>query len=65
MTTLTEREELIREINGLKESIRVAWTDMVSKPMAPAERQELRQSLGTLVHDLNNLRTKLDQLSKA
>ena len=29
----TERDELIRDIDGLKERIRLAWMDMVSKPM--------------------------------
>ena len=62
---LTEREELIRDIDGLKERIRLAWMDMVSKPMTAAERQELAQSLDTLIKDLNSLRTKLDQLPKA
>jgi hypothetical protein len=60
----TEREELVRDIDGLKESICLAWMDMISKPMTPAQREELAHSLDTLIKDLNNLRTKLDQPPK-
>jgi flagellar hook-associated protein FlgK len=35
---------------------------MLSKPMKAAERQELRDSLESLISELNNLQTKLDQL---
>ena len=38
----TEREELIRDIDGLKESICLAWMDMLSKPMTGAEREDGR-----------------------
>jgi flagellar biosynthesis/type III secretory pathway ATPase len=61
----TERQELIRDIDGLKESICLAWMDMISKPMTPAEREELAKSLDTLVKDLDNLRTKLERKPNA
>jgi hypothetical protein len=38
---------------------------MVSKPMTAAEREQSRKSIDLLVKDLDNLRTKLDQLPKA
>jgi hypothetical protein len=38
---------------------------MVSKPMTPAERQELRKSIDSLIKDLDQLRTTLEQLPKA
>jgi hypothetical protein len=60
-----ERENLIQDINVLKERLSLAWVDMVSKPMTPAERQELRKSINSLIKDLDKLRTKLDQLPKA
>ena len=60
-----EREKLVRDIDGLKERIRLAWLDMISSPMAPAERQELRRSIESLVRELDNLRTRLDQAPKA
>jgi hypothetical protein len=57
----TERENLIQDMNVLKERLSLAWVDMVSKPMTPAERQELRKSIDSLIADLDKLRTKLDQ----
>jgi flagellar hook-associated protein FlgK len=58
----SERENLVRDINGLKERILSAWQDMLSKPMTAGERQELRASLESFVDELNKLQTKLDQL---
>ena len=64
MPMSSEREKLVRDINSLKESISVAWMDMISKPMTVAERGELRRSIDSLVKDLDSLRSKLDQLPK-
>ena len=62
----TEPEKLVQDIGGLKERIRLAWLDMVSsKPMTPAEREELRKSIESLVKELDTLRTKLDQPPRA
>jgi hypothetical protein len=60
----SKREKLVRDINGLKESISVAWMDMISKPMTAAERGELRSSIDSLVKDLDSLRSRLDRLPK-
>jgi len=60
----SEREALVRDINGLKESISLAWMDMISKSMTTAERAELRNRIDSLVKDLDRLRSKLDQLPK-
>jgi hypothetical protein len=59
----SEREALVRDINGLKESISLAWMDMISKSMTAAERAELRNRIDSLVKDLDRLRSKLDQLN--
>jgi SMC interacting uncharacterized protein involved in chromosome segregation len=64
MPMSSEREKLVRDINGLKESISLAWMDMISKPMTAAERAELRNSIDSLVKDLDSLRSKLDRLPK-
>jgi hypothetical protein len=61
----TEREKLVRDINGLKESVRLGWLEMAGKPMTPAERQGLRKSIDSLVTELNNLRMTLDRPPKA
>ena len=46
----TEREKLVRDINGLKESVRLGWLETAAKPMTPAERLELRKSIDSLSH---------------
>ena len=59
---LTEHERLLRDINGLKESIRLGWIDMASRPMTGQERRELRKSINSLVQDLKALRAKLNSI---
>jgi hypothetical protein len=61
MTMSTERERLVRDINNLKGRVSLVWLDMISKPMTPAERQELRTSIESLLKELDTLRAKLDQ----
>jgi len=60
----SEREELVQDIKGLKESISLAWMDMISKPMTAAERAELRNSIDSLVKELDSLQSKLGRLPK-
>ena len=48
----TEREKLVRGINGLKEIVRLGWLETAAKPMTPAERLELRKSIDSLVTEL-------------
>jgi sucrose-6-phosphate hydrolase SacC (GH32 family) len=57
----SEREKLVRDIDGLKERIRLAWLDMASKPATPAEREKLHKSIESLVKELDTLRAKLHQ----
>ena len=45
----SERENLVRDIDGLKDRIQLVWRDTLSKPMTAGERQELRDSLESLV----------------
>jgi hypothetical protein len=61
----TEREKLVRDINGLKESVRLGWLETAAEPMTPAERLELRKSIDSLVTELNTLRIKLDRPPRA
>jgi hypothetical protein len=58
MARLKELEKRVRDINGLKESIRLSWVEMASKPMSAAERRQLRQSIDSLVTELNKLRVR-------
>ena len=64
MPMSSEREKLVRDINGLKEDISLAWMDMISKRMTADERAELRDNIDSLVKDLVRLRSKLDRLPK-
>jgi archaellum component FlaC len=57
----TELERLVRDINSLKERVSLVRLDMISKPITPAERQELRKSIESLAKELDTLRAKLDQ----
>ena len=58
----TQREKLVEDINGLKERIGLAWIDMMSKPMQTLERRELSKSMGSLLEQLDQLQSRLDQL---
>jgi hypothetical protein len=40
----TEREKLVRDINGLKETVRLGWLQTAVKPMTPTERLELQKA---------------------
>ena len=62
---LTEREKLVQDIDDLKKNIGLAWLEVISKPMTAGERQELCTRVESLVRELDNLRTKIDQLPKA
>ena len=57
---LTEQAELQRDMDSLKESIRLGWVDMASKPMRPKDRQELRKHIVALGAELTRLLGLLD-----
>jgi hypothetical protein len=61
----SEREKLALDIHGLKERITLAWVDVISKPMAPTKRRELSNSVASLVEQLDDLQSRLDQLPKS
>jgi len=48
----TEREKLVRDIDGQKETVRLGWLQTAIKPMTPTERLELRKSIDSLVTEL-------------
>jgi hypothetical protein len=61
----TEREKLAQDLKGLRENISLAWVDMISKPMAAGERRELIKNMGSLVEQLDDLQSRLEQPLKA
>jgi hypothetical protein len=60
---MTDQEILKRDIDSLRESIRLAWQDMASKPMSPTERRQLREGISQLVDELKGLLVRLDGVS--
>src|SRR5262249_42942710 len=48
----TEREKLAQGLKGLRENISLAWVDMISKPMAAAERWELSKNIDRSLNSL-------------
>jgi hypothetical protein len=65
MEKLPEREKLIRDIDGLKESIRLALLNIGSEPMTEPDRRKFLKSIGSLEKHLYDLRMRLGQLLAA
>lgn len=59
-----ELQRLQHDIDTLKESIRLDWVDMASRPMSPAERGALRTHIGFLIRELENLLRRLDESAR-
>jgi hypothetical protein len=57
---LTEQAKLQHDMDSLREGIRLGWADMVSKPMRPKDRQELRKHIVALGAELTRLLGMLD-----
>ncbi len=57
---MTEHERLQRDIVAMRESIRLGWVDMTSKPLTPDERRELRIHIAALVSELADLLGRLE-----
>jgi hypothetical protein len=58
---LTEAEKLKRDIDAVKESIRLEWLALAERPMSPLERQNVRQSIAALIETLQELLERLDR----
>ena len=56
---MTEQEILKRDIDGLRESIRLGWVEMAEKPMSNLERQGLREHINLLINELKLLLERL------
>jgi hypothetical protein len=58
---MTDHEKLRRDIDGLKENIRLGWVEIGSRPMTPEEQRELRNHITLLVAELAQLLVRLDE----
>ena len=60
---LTEAEKLKRDIDTLRESIRLDWAELDQLPMSADERAGIREHIKTCVKDLTDLLARLDGLN--
>jgi len=59
---MTEREMLERDINGLRESIRLNWIDLDRLQLTPEDRAGIRENSRLLALELADLNQRLEQL---
>jgi hypothetical protein len=57
---MTELEVLDRDINGLKELLRVAWSDLANPLLTPFERREARNQIKQCSAELRRYLQKLE-----
>jgi hypothetical protein len=58
---MTEKEKLLRDIEGLKESIRFEHMDLANLSLTPAEKAGLRRNIDFLTGQLKELLARLDR----
>jgi hypothetical protein len=59
MAAMTEREKLLRDIQGLRESINLNWVDLARLDLSSDERAGIRQNTELLVAELQELLKRL------
>jgi hypothetical protein len=52
---MDELEKVKRDLKGLLESNRLAWLEMVERPMTSAERHEIRKQIAHRDIDISDL----------
>lgn len=62
---MTETAELLRDIERLRESIRLDWQDLDRLALTDAERQRIREHVQICTHDLVELLHRLDEMEDA
>ena len=56
---MTERERLLRDIEGLRESIRLNFVDLAKLDLSPEDRAGIRQNSALLIKELADLLARL------
>ena len=59
---MTSQEKLQRDIDTLKESIRLNWNDIQATPLSMKEKQDLRDNIAWCTEELRSLLAQLDKL---
>jgi hypothetical protein len=63
---MTKIEKLQRDIDTVRESIRLDWFDLAEKPlMSQPEQMALKRSIGVLMADLHELAREIDAIRAA
>ena len=57
---MTSQEKLQRDIDTLRESIKLDWQDIATKQLSATERQGIRQHIQWCTDELKNLYEKLE-----
>jgi hypothetical protein len=65
MPQLNEKEKLIRDYNGLRDSLRLDMIDMTRPFLTNEEKKGLRNHMNWIISELNNLRERLEELETA
>jgi hypothetical protein len=59
---MSEQEKLRRDIDGLKDSIRLNWADLAHRNLTLQERQDIRQHTNWLIDELKAHIERLEKL---
>lgn len=60
---MTEAEKLRRDIDALRESIRLDWADLAHLGLSPEERAGIHEHVNMCIQDLNALLAQLNTLN--
>lgn len=57
---MTSQEKLQRDIDTLRESIKLNWQDIATKQLSPNEKQGIKHHIQWCMDELKNLYEKLE-----
>lgn len=61
---MTDHEKLKRDIDTLRESIRIEWQEIEGKDLSPGQRMDLMNHIRWCANELGLLLTKFEDLEK-
>jgi hypothetical protein len=57
---MTARDKIIRDIDTLKETVRLDWRDLATLNLQPSDRAAIRRHIDQCIMDLTDLRAQVD-----